>query len=395
MGEFIHIQDYTYDLPADRIAANPLEKRDESKLLVYQNNAIGHKVFKDLAELLPERSFLFFNDTRVIPARIHFQKDSGADIEIFLLSPLTPSTLHAVAMLAKSRCTWHCTIGNLKRWKEGQQLTKKLGEVLLSVSLLNRQEGIVEFTWTGDQTFSEILTGAGTTPLPPYIKRTASQQDVNRYQTIYSHYDGAVAAPTAGLHFTEHVFETLQRKNIGWDFVTLHVSAGTFQPVKVDNALEHSMHHEQVIINRQTIDNLLLGEKIIIAVGTTSLRTLESLYWFGVKLLKNPGADFNISQRDPYELPDSVSATDALRAVADHMDSHGFKTLAGITSIFIYPGYTFRICKGLITNFHQPASTLMLLVAAFIGRRWQEVYGEALNNHYRFLSYGDSSLLLP
>jgi S-adenosylmethionine:tRNA ribosyltransferase-isomerase len=395
MGEFIHIQDYTYDLPPDRIAADPLEKRDESKLLVYRKGTLEHKTFKNLAEFLPEKSLLFFNDTRVIPARIHFQKDSGADIEIFLLSPLTPSTLHATAMLAKNQSSWQCTIGNLKRWKDGQLLTKKTGDTLLTVSLLSREKGIVEFTWAGDQSFSEILTEAGTTPLPPYIKRAASPSDSNRYQTIYSHYDGAVAAPTAGLHFTEHVFESLRQKNIGWDFLTLHVSAGTFQPVKAINALEHSMHHEQVIIDKQSIDNLLLADKFIVAVGTTSLRTLESLYWYGVKLLQTPGVGFTISQHEPYTLPNSISFGDSILAVADHMNTNGLKNLAGTTSIFIYPGYRFRVCKGLITNFHQPASTLMLLVAAFIGSRWRDVYREALSNDYRFLSYGDSSLLLP
>lgn len=395
MSEFIHIQDYTYDLPPDRIAAYPLEKRDESKLLVYRKGTREHKTFKNLAEFLPEKSLLFFNDTRVIPARIHFQKDSGADIEIFLLSPLTPSTLHATSMLAKNRCTWQCTIGNLKRWKGDQPLTKKIGDALLTASLSNRQEGIVEFTWTGTQSFSEILTETGTTPLPPYIKRAASQTDAKRYQTIYSQYDGAVAAPTAGLHFTESVFECLRQKNIGWDFLTLHVGAGTFQPVKADNALDHTMHHEQMIISRQTIENLVRADKFIIAVGTTSLRTLESLYWYGVKLLKDPEADFTISQHDAYTLPNSIPVRDAIHAVANRMNTHGLKTLAGTTSIFIYPGYQFRVCKGLITNFHQPASTLMLLVAAFIGDRWKEVYTEALTNDYRFLSYGDSSLLLP
>lgn len=395
MPEFIHIQDYTYALPDDRIAFQPLAQRDESKLLVYTDNRIEHRIFKNLADFLPEKSLLIFNDTKVIPARLHFQKDSGAEIEIFLLTPVAPEKLLAVAMLTKNKCSWQCTIGNLKRWKDGQMLVKKIGSTVLTASLLNRTEAIVEFTWLGDQTFSEIITGVGTTPLPPYIKRPAGEGDTTRYQTIYSHYEGAVAAPTAGLHFTEKVFETLQKKGIEHDFLTLHVSAGTFQPVKVENALNHNMHHEQVTINRQTLDNLVLGEKRIVAVGTTSMRTLESLYWFGVKLLQNPDADFTINQHDPYKLPDSVPVAAALDAVRNYATTNGLKNLTGTTSIFIYPGYRFRICGGLITNFHQPGSTLMLLVAAFTGNSWKEIYRQALGHGYRFLSYGDSSLLLP
>lgn len=395
MPEFIHIQEYTYDLPEGRIAFQPLVERDESKLLVYRDNKIEHQVFKNLSDFLPENALLIFNDTKVIPARLHFQKDSGAEIEIFLLNPVVPEKLLAVAMLTKNKCSWQCTIGNLKRWKDGQTLSKKNGNTVLTASLTNRTEAIVEFTWSGDQTFSEIITGAGTTPLPPYIKRAAKKDDTTRYQTIYSHHEGAVAAPTAGLHFTQRVFESLRNKGIEHDFLTLHVSAGTFQPIKVENALAHSMHYEQVTINRQTLDKLILSEKRIIAVGTTSMRTLESLYWFGVKLLQNPNADFNITQYDPYELPDSVPAIDALNAVRAFANGNKLKNLTGTTSIFIYPGYRFRVCRGLITNFHQPGSTLMLLVAAFIGIRWKEIYRQALENEYRFLSYGDSSLLLP
>lgn len=395
MREFIHIQEYTYPLPEDRIAFQPLSQRDESKLLVYKDNKIEHRIFKNLSDFLPENSLLIFNDTKVIPARLHFQKDSGAEIEIFLLNPVAPEKLLVTAMLAKNECSWRCTIGNLKRWKDGQILSKKIGNTDLTVSITNRSESIVEFAWPGDQTFSEIITGAGTTPLPPYIKRAAEKDDTTRYQTIYSHHEGAVAAPTAGLHFTEKVFKSLRNKGIEHDFLTLHVSAGTFQPVKAENALEHVMHYEQVTIERQTIDNLINSLKLVIAVGTTSMRTLESVYWFGVKLLSNPNADFSITQHDPYDQPGSISTIDALRAVTVYMDSKGIKSLTGTTSIFIYPGYRFRVCQGLITNFHQPGSTLMLLVAAFIGKSWKEVYNQALDQGYRFLSYGDSSLLLP
>lgn len=395
MREFIHIQEYTYELPETRIAFKPLADRDESKLLVYKNNIIDHRIFKNVADFLPEKSLLIFNDTKVIPARLHFQKDSGAEIEIFLLNPIAPNKLLATAMLAKNMCSWQCTIGNLKRWKDGQALSKKIGDIIITASLTNRFDNIVEFTWQGDRTFSEIITEAGTTPLPPYIKRPTEKNDTTRYQTIYSNYEGAVAAPTAGLHFTEKVFESLRAKGIEHDFLTLHVSAGTFQPVKTENALEHIMHFEQVTLDRQTVDNLIDNKGKVIAVGTTSMRTLESLYWFGVKLLYNPQADFNINQQDPYTLPDSIPTESALQAVKVFLDYNGLKSITGTTSIFIYPGYRFRICQGLITNFHQPGSTLMLLVAAFIGEKWKEVYSQALTQEYRFLSYGDSSLLLP
>jgi len=395
MREFIHIQDYTYHLPEDRIAFQPLSQRDQSKLLVYKNNKIEHSIFKNLGDFLPEKSLLIFNDTKVIPARLHFQKDSGAEIEIFLLNPVAPEKMLATAMLTKNKCSWQCTIGNLKRWKDGQILLKKIGDTNLTASITNRSEGTIEFTWPGDQTFSEIITGAGTTPLPPYIKRAAQKDDTARYQTIYSTYEGAVAAPTAGLHFTENVFESLRNKGIEQNFLTLHVSAGTFQPVKTENALEHVMHYEQVTVTRQILDSLSNGQQVIIAVGTTSMRTLESIYWFGVKLLSDPQADFSITQHDPYQLPDSISTLESVKAVIAYMDSNGLQNLTGTTSIFIYPGYRFRICRGLITNFHQPGSTLMLLVAAFIGKTWKEVYSQALGHGYRFLSYGDSSLLLP
>jgi len=395
MREFIHIQDYTYHLPEDRIAFQPLSQRDQSKLLVYKNNKIEHSIFKNLGDFLPEKSLLIFNDTKVIPARLHFQKDSGAEIEIFLLNPVAPEKMLATAMLTKNKCSWQCTIGNLKRWKDGQILLKKIGDTNLTASITNRSEGTIEFTWPGDQTFSEIITGAGTTPLPPYIKRAAETDDTARYQTIYSTYEGAVAAPTAGLHFTENVFESLRNKGIEQNFLTLHVSAGTFQPVKTENALEHVMHYEQVTVTRQILDSLSNGQQVIIAVGTTSMRTLESIYWFGVKLLSDPQADFSITQHDPYQLPDSISTLESVKAVIAYMDSNGLQNLTGTTSIFIYPGYRFRICRGLITNFHQPGSTLMLLVAAFIGKTWKEVYSQALGHGYRFLSYGDSSLLLP
>ncbi len=395
MSSIIYMQDYIYNLPTDKIATHPISIRDESKLLVYQKGEIQHAAFKSLVDFLPQNSFLFLNDTKVIPARIHFQKNTGAEIEIFLLSPVKPSIIMADVMLATSTCTWQCVIGNLKRWKDGQVLSKNVHGISVTASLLDRSTGIVELSWNTQHSFAEIIAVLGVTPLPPYIKRETSREDVNRYQTVYSHYEGAVAAPTAGLHFTEPILESLKRKGIEKDFLTLHVSAGTFQPVKTENALEHTMHHEQVVVNRKSIENLLKPNQFVVAVGTTSMRTLESLYWYGVTLLENPDSEFVISQYDPYKKRAPLPKAKALQAIISYMHSKGLTSLTGRTSIFIYPGYEFKICQGLITNFHLPASTLILLVAAFIGDDWRKIYDEALHNNYRFLSYGDSSLLIP
>jgi S-adenosylmethionine:tRNA ribosyltransferase-isomerase len=395
MDNIINIQNYTYDLPSDKIANHPLSNRDEAKLLVYNKGKIEHTSFKSMVDLLPTNSLLFFNDTKVIPARIHFQKDSGADIEIFLLSPVKPSTLMADVMLTSRRCTWQCTIGNLKRWKDGQLLQKELKGISLTATLVNRSDGLVEFNWSTQQSFAEVVTALGVTPLPPYIKREASVEDVTRYQTVYSRYEGAVAAPTAGLHFTDQILEGLSKKGIEKFFLTLHVSAGTFQPVKTENALEHTMHREQIVITKAAVQNLLLENKFIVAVGTTSMRTLESIYWFGVKLLADPHSEFSITQFDPYAERKLPSRDEALQCVLKYMIDHSLTVITGSTAIFIYPGYKFKICNGLITNFHLPASTLILLVAAFIGNDWEKIYNEALQNDYRFLSYGDSSLLIP
>ncbi len=395
LSEKVGTSDYTYNLPPEKIAFYPLSRRDASKLLVYKEGKISHTVFRDLSEHLPEGSFLFFNDTKVIPARLHFQKPSGAVIEIFLLNPIEPSPVMAVAMSAHEKSTWQCTIGNLKKWPAGVSLSVTVAGSNLVAKLRDRGAGTVEFSWDGGQSFAEIVHAAGETPLPPYIKRKAEEADTARYQTIYSHYDGAVAAPTAGLHFTEEVFRGLSDKDIGHDFLTLHVSAGTFQPIKAENPDEHVMHEEQVIVTRANVENLLIPGRFVIAVGTTSMRTLESLYWYGVKLLKDPRSEFRIGQRDPYTIADPPSTEAALQAVARHMKIHGLGEIVGETSIFIHPGYSFKVCNGLITNFHQPASTLILLVAAFVGEDWRTIYDEALRNNYRFLSYGDRSLLIP
>lgn len=391
----LNIDDFTYSLPPERIASYPLDNRDESKLLVYKNGEIIHEQFRSIAGHLPDDTLLFFNDTKVIPARLHFSKDTGAQIEIFLLHPVNPSPLLMEVMQAEQTCSWVCTIGNVKRWKEGTALTRRIGGGSLTAIMENKDRGLVRFTWDSGKNFAEVVNSSGETPLPPYLNREADNSDRERYQTIYSHYEGAVAAPTAGLHFTADIFRALDQKSIMTDFLTLHVSAGTFQPVKVKNAPDHLMHKEQVVVNRKSIENLLL-KKFIVPVGTTSMRTLESLYWYGRKLLKNPDAIFTIGQNDPYiETGELLSREEALHAVLEQMHRRGKDIITGETSIYIMPGYTFRVCEGLITNFHQPGSTLILLVAAFIGSNWRKVYEAALMNQYRFLSYGDSSLLLP
>ena len=392
----IRLNEYTYPLPPDRIATFPLKQRDQSKLLVYDSasGVIRHEQFTSLAGQLPADSLLVFNDTKVIPARIHFQKGTGAEIEVFLLAPLLPSPLVPIAMQAEKSCTWKCTIGNLKRWKDDTPLTKNLPDLSVEAVLRNREEGIVEFRWTSSHTFAEAVNRMGETPLPPYLKRKVLESDKERYQTIYSHHEGAVAAPTAGLHFTENVFQSLKEKNIHTDFVTLHVSAGTFQPIKVENVQEHIMHNEQLIVHRGNIENLL-QHSFVVPVGTTSLRTIESLYWYGARLLNDRRTTFHVSQHDAYEMKGTLpSAEEALRAILRKMDDSGVDRIEGETSLYILPGYSFRICRALITNFHQPGSTLLLLVAAMIGEDWKKVYSEALDNEYRFLSYGDSSLLL-
>ncbi|SKC86990.1 S-adenosylmethionine:tRNA ribosyltransferase-isomerase [Ohtaekwangia koreensis] len=390
----LNINDFTYDLPADRIALYPLDKRDQSKLLVYRKGKVMHEQFRSLVDFLPASTMLFFNDTKVIPARLHFAKETGASIEVFLLHPVTPSSLLAEAMQAHEKCTWKCTIGNLKRWKD-DVLYKLLGDATLEARLVNREDGIVEFRWNQGISFAEIITRSGETPLPPYLKRKPESTDRDRYQTVYAHYEGAVAAPTAGLHFTDEVLQSLRAKGIQTDYLTLHVSAGTFQPVKVQNAVEHPMHTEQVLIRKSNLDNLL-KDTFVVPVGTTSMRTLESLYWYGVKLKEDPDAIFTINQHDPYQSYTSLpSRQEAFKYIAAYMDRKKLDILTGETSIYIMPGYTFRVCQGLVTNFHQPGSTLILLVAALVGDHWKNIYQQALENDYRFLSYGDSSLLLP
>ncbi len=381
------LHDFSYELPESRIAKHPSEQRGGSKLLVYRKGEIQHHHFSTIGDQLPEMATLVFNNTKVIPARIVLHKQTGARIEIFLLEPLAPSTVHEEVMITRGRCTWKCMIGNAKKWKKGTSLVNES----LKLSAIRTGENEVTFEWEG-MTFSQLLTDIGKIPLPPYIQREVVQEDKERYQTVYSKLDGAVAAPTAGLHFTNEIMEELKEKGIPIQYVTLHVSAGTFQPIKTENITQHPMHNEQVWIQRNTIDSLLSSPKTI-TVGTTSLRTLESLYWFGVRL-HHKMEDFHIRKEDPYQL-EAIDKHTALKHVLDYMDRYQLDQVGGQTEIFLYPGYTFKMCDGIITNFHMPNSTLILLIAAFIGEDWRKVYQEALANDYRFLSYGDSSLLIP
>lgn len=383
----VNLEDYSYELPESRIAKHPPKERGTSKLLVYREGKIQHHHFGEIIDLLPPKATLVFNDTKVIPARIILHKDTGARIEIFLLEPLAPSSVHEEVMLSQSSCTWKCLIGNAKKWKQGTSLTNK------SIPFTATRTGAdqVTFSWEKN-TFSQLLTEIGKIPLPPYIQREVEQEDKDRYQTVYSKMDGAVAAPTAGLHFTDAIMAELEVHGIHKEYVTLHVSAGTFQPIKTNDITQHPMHNEQIWIQRQTIESLRSTSQTI-AVGTTSMRTLESLYWFGVRLEQGK-EDFYIRKEDPYEMK-PIDKDTALRNVLRFMDQQQLNQLGGQTEIFLYPGYTFQLCDGLITNYHMPNSTLILLIAAFIGEDWRNVYQEALDNNYRFLSYGDSSLLIP
>lgn len=379
------LKDYQYDLPEERIAKFPLRERANAKMLVFRSGEISHQTFKQLPSELPENSLLVFNDTKVIPARINFRKETGARIEVFLLEPVEPLN-YEQNMSAIGECTWKCMIGNAKKWKEGEVTVEELA------LRARRSDDLVTFIWSGGQTFSEMLEKAGKIPLPPYINREVEESDKEEYQTVYSKVEGAVAAPTAGLHFTDELLNQLSEKGVKEDYLTLHVSAGTFQPMKSESVHDHPMHREQIIITRKNIENLLRHD-LIIPVGTTSMRTLESTYWYGVKILRG-ATDFFIPKLFPYEVISSPPIDESLNAVLSEMTRRNTDKLIGHTEIFIFPGYTFKICKGLITNFHLPGSTLILLVAAMVGDDWKTIYKEALDSDYRFLSYGDGSLIL-
>lgn len=395
----IDLKEYEYTLPEERIAKHPLEKRDHSKLLEYKNGVLHHRHFFDLPTLLDSDSLLVYNNTKVIPARLIFQRQTGARIEVFLLQPVAPSRVMSQIMASKKPVVWETMIGNVKKWKEGEELqgtvTVANRQVILTARLLNRALKQVEFSWSDEEiAFVDLVEACGETPLPPYLNRKAEEEDKSRYQTVYSEKEGAVAAPTAGLHFTEEIFSGLRKKGIQEAALTLHVSAGTFQPIKVETVEEHPMHSEQMEIKLETIEKLLKHEGKIVAVGTTSVRTLESMYWFGVQLLENRGGIFQIEKLAPYIRRETLpTRKEALEAIVKEMNAKSVDSLLGTTEIFLFPGYQFQFVDGLITNFHQPGSTLVLLIAALLGKNWKMVYQEALANNYRFLSYGDSSLL--
>lgn len=396
----ILIADFDYPLPDERIAKFPLERRDQSKLLIYKDGSINESQFFHIPELLPANTLLVFNNTKVIHARLFFQKPTGSVIEVFCLEPYEMAISQAFDQ--RSHGTWTCFIGNNKKWKEGPLVRKIIidgREVSLTAE---RQQAvgnawIVNFSWTGDVSFAEIIDKAGVIPLPPYLHREAVSSDNERYQTVYAKWEGSVAAPTAGLHFTPEVFETLKERNIDTDFITLHVGAGTFKPVNTPTIGEHEMHVEKIEIAYQNIKCILnhFGQPII-PVGTTTVRTIESVYWFGVKLGQHPHLDaMHVKQWDPYELAEvALPADQAYRNVLNWMDDNELDHLDGDTQLMIAPGYTYHVINGLITNFHQPKSTLLLLVSALIGDAWRDCYQYALDHDFRFLSYGDSCLFL-
>ena len=397
----IAIADYDYPLPDERIAKFPLAERDQSKLLVYRGGEIAESLFFHLPELLPEGAMLLFNNTKVIHARLFFRKPTGSVIEIFCLEPWQQPV--ATAFEERQHCTWLCFIGNNKKWKEGslvRQFTIQNSEFIIKAT---RREAVgeawlVDFEWSGGISFAELIDAVGVIPLPPYLHREAEESDNTRYQTVYAHYEGSVAAPTAGLHFTDRLLDELRTKDFKTEYITLHVGAGTFKPVSADTIGGHKMHVEKVQISRTNLQHIIdhIGRPII-PVGTTTVRTLESVYWFGVKLQSNPDIDaMHVLQWDPYTLEvQNISTQQAYSNVLRWMERHDADTLFGDTQLLIAPGYKYHVISGLITNFHQPRSTLLLLVSALIGDDWRRCYSYALDNGFRFLSYGDSCLLLP
>jgi len=402
----ISILDYTYDLPEDKIGVYPIAERQNAKLLIYQKGILQEDQYKNITDYLPENNLLVFNDTRVIQARLLFQKATGAAIEIFCLEPCDTINEYNVLMAKKESIQWKCLIGGASKWKEGNLIKEIIvqGEkVTLEAQLIEKIKDayIVTFSWKpAHYSFAEIIEQAGDTPLPPYIKRKPIDSDKERYQTIYAKQDGSVAAPTAGLHFTPSIFSSFTTKNIRTAFVTLHVGAGTFKPVKADLLKDHPMHSEWIDVSTETIQLLIKNSNNgIIAVGTTALRTIESLFWMGVKASFNPNAqlaELMIHQWDVYEAPlnnCTLNTPAALEALIDWMKKNNCDRILSPTQILIAPGYRYRVVKAIVTNFHQPQSTLLLLVAAAIGEDWKKVYQHALTNDYRFLSYGDGSLL--
>ncbi len=399
----INIADYDYDLPENRIAQYPARERDNSKLLLFDGQNTTSDVFRNIDRYIPKDSLLVFNNTRVIRARLLFQKTSGARVEIFCLEPLSPSVYES-SFSSKSPVEWKCIVGNLKKWKTGVLTLKFMinndEQDLIAEKVCSEGEAWrIRFGWNNeDLSFGEVIQASGHIPLPPYINREDSGEDTERYQTVYSVVKGSVAAPTAGLHFTENILDRIKKKGIRKADITLHVGAGTFQPVRVRNLSDHEMHCEHFFVTIDTIYDLIENQGRIIAVGTTSVRTLESLYWLGVKLMrksKNGLTRNTINQWEPYDNDDdhNLPVKDSMIALADYMVRNKLTVLDGSTRIMIIPGYKFRMINGMITNFHQPRSTLLLLISAWTGHSWRNIYKYALDNGFRFLSYGDSSLL--
>ncbi|MEY2636105.1 MAG: S-adenosylmethionine:tRNA ribosyltransferase-isomerase [Bacteroidota bacterium] len=389
----IFIQAFDYPLPESKIAQFPLANRHDSKLLVYQDGQITHAGFRNLADQLPENSLLIFNNTKVIPARIPLFKDNGVAIELFLLHPLSDAAPTEQMMEATGESTWECLVGNKKRWKEGDVLAK--GD--LSFSWINRELNHIRISWETDKSFAEVLEEIGKIPLPPYMEREAQVSDAERYQTLFSEKQGAVAAPTASLHFSEEVLADIDRLGIKKTYLTLHVGAGTFLPVKEEDVSKHPMHREQIVFTPSLIETLLNHRGPFIPVGTTALRALESLYWSGVWLVENRPLENGLlilPKEFAYELREkTVSIQDSLTAVLGYLQEHNRHYWVAETELLIMPGYKLHFCDAIVTNFHQPKSTLLVLIAALIGEDWKKVYDSALTNEYRFLSYGDSSLL--
>lgn len=415
----IHISDYNYDLPDSRIAKFPVSPRDTSKLLVYRHGEISDDIFYNLPKYLPEKSLMVFNNTKVIQARMHFRKETGALIEVFLMEPAAP-TDYELMFQTRGECSWLCMVGNLKKWKEGSLVrTFDVAGTTINFKATMRRDIIdaksggtnywVDFAWDNPQvSFAEILDAVGELPIPPYLNRETQDSDKTTYQTVYSKIKGSVAAPTAGLHFTDKVLAAIDAAGVRREELTLHVGAGTFKPVKSEEIDGHTMHTEYVCVRRDTLQTLLDYDCCAIAVGTTSVRTLESLYYMGVKLESNPDAaeeDLHVCQWEPYEkadgtsvggnLVDGITPQKAISNIIAWLDKNNLKTLHSSTQIIIAPGYEYKIVKVLVTNFHQPQSTLLLLVSAFLKGDWHNVYDYALSHDFRFLSYGDSSILIP
>lgn len=395
----IRIEDYDYPLPDDRIARYPLERRDASRLLEYRDGKISEHHFYDIPALLPENALMIFNDTKVVPARLHFCRPTGAHIEIFCLEPVKPAEYVSMFSVTE-KCRWKCMIGNVKRWKSdvlslyNPGSAPEITALGLKACLVERtgETSVVEFSWNGDIPFSKVLELCGSVPIPPYLNRETEEIDKERYQTLYAHYRGSVAAPTAGLHFTEEVLDAIKGRGIETATVCLHVGAGTFLPVKTSDVAEHTMHREPFAVTRELIGKLRDGGRPVVAVGTTSVRTLESLYFAGVECIEKGHPD-ETGQWEPYGREYGYTLAESMDALLGYMDAKGIDTYIAGTKIIIVPGYRFRVVDVLVTNFHQPQSTLLLLISAFVGGGWRPVYDYALEHGFRFLSYGDSSLL--